>query len=70
MEVLEITSDDVTTTALDIELTEGDTASIKGSQFLAYIMAVNRGALSFYSRELQKCRRHSSGRTVGLARYF
>ena len=44
-EILEIISDDVITTVLDIELTEEDTAS-KGSHFLACKMAVGRGALS------------------------
>ena len=46
----------VITTKLNIELTEGDTAS-KGSQYLPRIMAVNRGALSCVSRD----------RTAGLA---
>ena len=41
------------TSELDIELTEGDTAS-KGSQSLPRITAVNRGALSCDSREVQK----------------
>ena len=50
-EELEGTSDDVITTELDIELTEGDTAS-KGSQSLPRIAAVNnRGALSCDFRE-------------------
>ena len=42
---LEGISDNVIITELDIELTEGDTAS-KGSQSLPRLMAVNRGALS------------------------
>ena len=46
-------SDNVITTELDIELTEGVTAS-KGSQSLPRIMAVNRSALSCDSREVQK----------------
>ena len=66
-EVLEIISDDVITTVLDNRITEGDTAS-KGSQFLACITTVSRGALSCDSE--QKCRRRSSDRSAGLARYF
>ena len=67
-EGLEGISDDIITTELDIELTEGDTAS-KGSQSLPRIMAVNRGALSCDFRKAQ-CRIRSSDRTAGLARYF
>ena len=52
-EELEGISDDVYTTELDMELTEGDTAS-KGSQSLPRTTAVNRGALSCDSRVVQK----------------
>ncbi len=45
---LESISNDIITTELDIELTEGDIAS-KGSQSSPCIMAVNRGALSCHS---------------------
>ena len=65
-EELEVISDDVIITEQDIELTEGDTAS-KGSQSLPRITAVNRGALSCDSREVQKHRMSSSDRTAGLA---
>ena len=51
-EELEGISDDIFTTELDIELTEGDTAS-KGSQSLPRLTAVNRGVLSCGSREVQ-----------------
>ena len=50
---LEVIYDDVITTELDLKANEGDTAS-KGSQSLPRIMAVNRGALSCDSREVQK----------------
>ena len=62
-------SDDVIMTELDIELTEGDTAS-KGSQLLPRITAVIRGALSGDSREVQKCRIHFSDRTAELPQCF
>ena len=62
-------SDDVITTELDIELTEGDTAS-KGSQSLPRITAVNRGALSRDFREVQMRRMCPSDRTAGLAPHF
>ena len=52
-EELEGISDDVITTELDIELTQGDTVS-KGSQSLPRITAVDTGALSCDSREVQK----------------
>ena len=52
-EELDGISDNAITTELDIELTEGDTAS-NGSQSLPHITAVNRGALSCDSREVQK----------------
>ena len=68
-EKLEAISDDVITTELDIELTEGDTAS-KGSQSLPHITAVDTGALSCDSREVQKRSMCSTRRTEGLARYF
>ena len=49
-EELEGISDDIITTELGIQLTEGDTAS-KGSHSLPHVIAVNRGALSRGSRE-------------------
>ena len=42
----------------------------KGSQSLLCVTAVNRGALSCDSREVQKCRIHSSERTAELAWHF
>ena len=56
-EELEGICDDNITTELDIELIEGDTAN-KGS--LHHITAVNRGAFSCNSREVQKRRICSS----------
>ena len=53
-EELEGVSKDVIITELDIELTEGDTAS-KGSQSLPRITAPNSDALPCNSKEVQKC---------------
>ena len=68
-EELEGISDDVITTKLDIELTEGDTAS-QGSQSLPCTTAVNRGALSCGSREVHKPQIRFLDRTPGLACYL
>ena len=62
-------SDVVITTELDIELTVGDSAS-KESQSLPRLKALNRGAFSNNSREVQNRRMRSSDRTVGLALDF
>ena len=68
-EELQGISDDVITTEQDIELTEEDIAS-KGSQLLGHITAVNRGALSCDSREVQKHRVRSSDRTCIVLLYI